>query len=193
MNSNVSDLNEANLTTLNQERKIPILKTNSGNILEKKLVFRVFRTINRIRVSHCRCDVQKSDVRLACSIRGLQSYNGALLEYRMPICGRGGLLVRSRLCGRRVPGSKPDSTEDPLCIGPAAHEIIRRGTNVRPPVGAARKFEEGLRAPVSPSSSDRGSKLRGQSQSGPRVASKRDVNVTKLKPEKRDVNETKLK
>ncbi|GBM89347.1 hypothetical protein AVEN_136441-1 [Araneus ventricosus] len=28
----------------------------------------------------------KSDVRFACPIRALQSYNGALLEYRMPIC-----------------------------------------------------------------------------------------------------------
>ncbi|GBN31246.1 hypothetical protein AVEN_189276-1, partial [Araneus ventricosus] len=27
--------------------------------------------------------------------------------------GRGGLVVRSRLRGRRVLGSKPDSTEDP--------------------------------------------------------------------------------
>ncbi|GBN58246.1 hypothetical protein AVEN_144231-1 [Araneus ventricosus] len=34
--------------------------------------------------------------------------------------GRGGLVVRSRLWGRRVPGSKPDSTEDPPCIGPVA-------------------------------------------------------------------------
>ncbi|GBM02425.1 hypothetical protein AVEN_76477-1 [Araneus ventricosus] len=34
--------------------------------------------------------------------------------------GRGGLVVRSRLWGRRVPGSKPDSTEDPPCMGPVA-------------------------------------------------------------------------
>ncbi|GBM79988.1 hypothetical protein AVEN_47456-1 [Araneus ventricosus] len=33
--------------------------------------------------------------------------------------GRGGLVVRSRLWGRKVPGSKPDSTEDPPCMGPA--------------------------------------------------------------------------
>ncbi|GBO29495.1 hypothetical protein AVEN_14493-1 [Araneus ventricosus] len=31
--------------------------------------------------------------------------------------GRGGLVVRSRFWGRRVPGSKPDSTEDPACKG----------------------------------------------------------------------------
>ncbi|GBN60849.1 Signal peptide, CUB and EGF-like domain-containing protein 2 [Araneus ventricosus] len=30
---------------------------------------------------------------------------------------RGGLVVRSRLWGRRVPGAKPDSTEDPPCMG----------------------------------------------------------------------------
>ncbi|GBN26881.1 hypothetical protein AVEN_62795-1 [Araneus ventricosus] len=29
---------------------------------------------------------------------------------------RGGLVVRSRIRGRRVPGSKPDSTEGPLCV-----------------------------------------------------------------------------
>ncbi|GBL91448.1 hypothetical protein AVEN_193243-1, partial [Araneus ventricosus] len=34
--------------------------------------------------------------------------------------GRGGVVVRSRLWGRRVPGSYPDSTDDPPCIGPAA-------------------------------------------------------------------------
>ncbi|GBM39364.1 hypothetical protein AVEN_119030-1 [Araneus ventricosus] len=34
--------------------------------------------------------------------------------------GRGGLVVRSRLWGRRAPGSRPDSTEDPPCMGPVA-------------------------------------------------------------------------
>ncbi|GBM60760.1 hypothetical protein AVEN_233827-1 [Araneus ventricosus] len=34
--------------------------------------------------------------------------------------GRGGRVARSRLWGRRVPGSKPDSTEDPPCMGPVA-------------------------------------------------------------------------
>ncbi|GBN87903.1 hypothetical protein AVEN_154154-1 [Araneus ventricosus] len=47
--------------------------------------------MNKIRASHCSCDVQKSDVRFVCPIRALQSYNGALLEYRMPICVPGGL------------------------------------------------------------------------------------------------------
>ncbi|GBO10821.1 hypothetical protein AVEN_149631-1 [Araneus ventricosus] len=32
-------------------------------------------------------------------------------------------LVRSRLKGRRVPGSKPGSSEDPSCIGPFARKI----------------------------------------------------------------------
>ncbi|GBM78526.1 hypothetical protein AVEN_260452-1 [Araneus ventricosus] len=39
--------------------------------------------------------------------------------------GRGSLVVRSRLWGRRAPGSKPDSTEDPPCIEPVARYIIR--------------------------------------------------------------------
>ncbi|GBN74804.1 hypothetical protein AVEN_4926-1 [Araneus ventricosus] len=34
--------------------------------------------------------------------------------------GCGGLVVRSRPCGQRDPGSKPDSTEDPSYMGPAA-------------------------------------------------------------------------
>ncbi|GBM81457.1 hypothetical protein AVEN_214213-1 [Araneus ventricosus] len=38
-----------------------------------------------------------------------------------PDCqGRGGLVVRYRLWGQRAPGSKPDSTEDPPCMGPVA-------------------------------------------------------------------------
>ncbi|GBM73394.1 hypothetical protein AVEN_25053-1 [Araneus ventricosus] len=56
----------------------------------------------------------------------------------------------------------PDSTEDPPCMGPVG------------------KFGEGVPAQVSSSSSDRDSKLRGPSQNSPRVASKRDVNITNL-------------
>ncbi|GBL98294.1 hypothetical protein AVEN_174089-1 [Araneus ventricosus] len=41
--------------------------------------------------------------------------------------GSGDLVARCRLQGRRVPGSKPHSTEDPSCIGPVARCIIRRG------------------------------------------------------------------
>ncbi|GBL81342.1 hypothetical protein AVEN_143651-1 [Araneus ventricosus] len=44
-------------------------------------------------------DVQKSDIRFACPIRALQSYNGALLEYRMPICCSG--IQSQRVDGRR--------------------------------------------------------------------------------------------
>ncbi|GBN72378.1 hypothetical protein AVEN_76571-1 [Araneus ventricosus] len=51
----------------------------------------------------------------------------------------------------------------------------------RPPAGVAWKFGEGVPAQVSSSSSDRDSKLRGPSQNSPRVASKRDVNITKTK------------
>ncbi|GBO39497.1 hypothetical protein AVEN_32258-1 [Araneus ventricosus] len=39
--------------------------------------------------------------------------------------GSGGIVVSSRPWGRRAPGSKPDSTEDPSCMGPAARQIIR--------------------------------------------------------------------
>ncbi|GBN97975.1 hypothetical protein AVEN_253961-1 [Araneus ventricosus] len=70
---------------------------------------------------------------------------------------RGGLSGRARLRGRSVPGSKPDSTEDPPCIGPVEREIIRREGR-RPPSGVVRKFGEGMPAQVSSSSSDRDSK-----------------------------------
>ncbi|GBM30663.1 hypothetical protein AVEN_203326-1 [Araneus ventricosus] len=48
----------------------------------------------------------------------------------------------------------------------------------RPPVGVAWKFEEGVPVQMSSSSSDCGSKLRGPSQNSPRVASKRNINIT---------------
>ncbi|GBM30764.1 hypothetical protein AVEN_30585-1 [Araneus ventricosus] len=48
----------------------------------------------------------------------------------------------------------------------------------RPPIGVARKFGEGVPVQVSSSSSDHGSKLRGSSLNSPRIASKRDINLT---------------
>ncbi|GBN46725.1 hypothetical protein AVEN_264906-1 [Araneus ventricosus] len=48
----------------------------------------------------------------------------------------------------------------------------------RPPVDVERKFGEGMPARVSSSSSDRGSKLQGPSLNSPRLATKRDVNLT---------------
>ncbi|GBM48738.1 hypothetical protein AVEN_193435-1 [Araneus ventricosus] len=50
----------------------------------------------------------------------------------------------------------------------------------RPPADVVRKFGEGMSAQVLPSPSGRGSNLRSRSQNSPRVASKRDVNITKL-------------
>ncbi|GBO45363.1 hypothetical protein AVEN_200425-1, partial [Araneus ventricosus] len=44
----------------------------------------------------------------------------------------GGLVVRSRPRGQRIPGSKPNSTEYPPCMEPIARYIIRRGSNVLP-------------------------------------------------------------
>ncbi|GBM82710.1 hypothetical protein AVEN_107739-1 [Araneus ventricosus] len=52
-------------------------------------------------------------------------------------------------------------------------------TSSLPPVQCGR-MERGVPAQVSPSSSDHSSKLRGPSQISPRVASNRDVNITKL-------------
>ncbi|GBN26961.1 hypothetical protein AVEN_239638-1 [Araneus ventricosus] len=87
--------------------------------------------------------------------------------------GRSGLVVRSRPRDRRVAGSKPDSTEDPLCMEPVARQIIRSGQTSSCWCGA-----EAWPAQVPSSSSDSSSKLRGKSLNSPRVASKRDVNIT---------------
>ncbi|GBN34301.1 hypothetical protein AVEN_163358-1 [Araneus ventricosus] len=76
--------------------------------------------------------------------------------------------------GRRVPGSKPDSTEDPSCIGPVARQIIRRGERSSRWSGV-----EVWRGGASSGDED-GSKLRGTSQNSPRVASKRDVNIPNI-------------
>ncbi|GBN94810.1 hypothetical protein AVEN_105148-1 [Araneus ventricosus] len=92
--------------------------------------------------------------------------------------GRGGLVARSRPRDWRVAGPKPDSTEVPPCMGPLHPKsyVVAK----RPPVGVAWKLGEGVPAQASSSSSDRGSKLRGQSLNSPRVASKLDVNITLL-------------
>ncbi|GBM30168.1 hypothetical protein AVEN_134212-1 [Araneus ventricosus] len=60
--------------------------------------------------------------------------------------------------GRRIPGSKSDSTEDPSCMGllHAKSYVVAK----RPPVYVAWKSGEGVPARVSSSPYDRGSKLR---------------------------------
>ncbi|GBO26261.1 hypothetical protein AVEN_11754-1 [Araneus ventricosus] len=105
-------------------------------------------------------------------------YTLYLDSYLRNIWGRGGLVVRSRLWGRRAPGPNPDFTEDPPYMGllHAKSYVVAK----RPPLGVARKLAEGVPTQVSSSSSDRGSKLRGPSQNSPPVASERDVNIAKL-------------
>ncbi|GBM65392.1 hypothetical protein AVEN_232322-1 [Araneus ventricosus] len=80
---------------------------------------------------------------------------------------------------RRVLGSKPDSTEDLPCMWACCTLNHTYGVN-RPTAGVVRKFGEGMPVQMSSSSADLGSKLRGSSQNSPRVASKRDINITKL-------------
>ncbi|GBL83094.1 hypothetical protein AVEN_165317-1 [Araneus ventricosus] len=57
-----------------------------------------------------------------CKMPGREVKNNELDErFCLPTHkGRGGLVARSRLWGRRAPGSKPDSTEDPPFMGPVA-------------------------------------------------------------------------
>ncbi|GBO11647.1 hypothetical protein AVEN_92066-1, partial [Araneus ventricosus] len=86
---------------------------------------------------------------------------------------RGGLVIRSRLWGQRVPDSEPNSTEDKSCIKPGALQIILMRPNVLPWMWCGSL--ERMPAQASPSLPGRGSELRGQSQNSPRVASNRTL------------------
>ncbi|GBN67711.1 hypothetical protein AVEN_134088-1 [Araneus ventricosus] len=101
-----------------------------------------------------------------------------VFDFPIVIKGRSGLVVRSRLWGRRVRDPIPLKIRRVWGLLHAKSHVVAK----RLPVGVAWKFGEGVPAQVSPSSSDCGSKLRGPSQNSPRVASKRDVNIAKLNP-----------
>ncbi|GBN92225.1 hypothetical protein AVEN_247087-1 [Araneus ventricosus] len=84
---------------------------------------------------------------------------------------------KSRLI--RVPGSKPDSTGDTLCIW-TRYTLNQTSWAKSPNVGVVRKLGVAVPAQVSSLPYDRNLKLRSLSQNSPRVASKRDFNITKL-------------
>ncbi|GBL77257.1 hypothetical protein AVEN_41715-1 [Araneus ventricosus] len=65
-----------------------------------------------------------------------------------------------RFRDRSVPGSKPDSTEEPSSIGPIALEMKRRGPNALPLMWCG-SLEREVGAQMSSSSSDLVSKFRG--------------------------------
>ncbi|GBN43284.1 hypothetical protein AVEN_167533-1 [Araneus ventricosus] len=112
------------------------------------------------------------------SYSGLFVGNLSLVAFSSIFFHRGGLVVRSRLWGRRVPDSNPIPLKIRRVWGLLhikSYEVAKR-----PPAGEAWKPGEGVPDQVSSSTSDRGSKLRGPSLNSPRVASKRDVNITKL-------------
>ncbi|GBM15878.1 hypothetical protein AVEN_258424-1 [Araneus ventricosus] len=91
-----------------------------------------------------------------------------------------GLVVKSRLRGRKFPGLKPDSTEDlPRVWACCMLNHTKGESNVLPLVWCG-SMERGVPARVLSSSSDSGSILRVLSQNSNRVASKRDFNVSKL-------------
>ncbi|GBN30483.1 hypothetical protein AVEN_139612-1 [Araneus ventricosus] len=72
------------------------------------------------------------------------------------VIGRGGLVGRSRLWGRRVPGSNPILPKIRPVWGllhAESYVMVKH-----PPVGGAWKFGEGMPAQVSSSSCDHGSK-----------------------------------
>ncbi|GBN83023.1 hypothetical protein AVEN_62820-1 [Araneus ventricosus] len=88
------------------------------------------------------------------------------------------LLVMPRLRNRRVPGSKPYSTEDPPCMGHAAGLIIH-SAHMHSRWCGAEVWKVMVPAQATLSSGDRGSKLRGPSQNRPSVPSKPEANITK--------------
>ncbi|GBM78171.1 hypothetical protein AVEN_161844-1 [Araneus ventricosus] len=87
-------------------------------------------------------------------------------------------MVRSRLRCRSVPGSEPDSTEDPSCMGACCMLNLTYWPNVLPQVWSG-MFDRECRLRCRPHH-HQCSKLQGPAQNSPRVASKWDVNVAKL-------------
>ncbi|GBN53968.1 hypothetical protein AVEN_113319-1 [Araneus ventricosus] len=81
--------------------------------------------------------------------------------------------------GRRIPCSKPDSTEDPYVRQLRVRSYVVGQTSSR--LCCTGLWREGVPAQVSSSSPERGSKLRRPSQNSPRVAPNRDVNIIKTK------------
>ncbi|GBM84166.1 hypothetical protein AVEN_256620-1 [Araneus ventricosus] len=85
-------------------------------------------------------------------------------EFKIPtVFPEGGLAVRSQLQDRRVPSSKPDSTEDPSGML-ACCTLNQTLGGKRPPTDVVRKHGEVVPNQMS-SSSNRGSKLQGPSYS----------------------------
>ncbi|GBN35686.1 hypothetical protein AVEN_236260-1 [Araneus ventricosus] len=87
-----------------------------------------------------------------------------------------GLVVRSRLWGRRAVGSKPDSAEYPSCMW-AWCTLNLTSWVKRPPAVVVQNFGGGWQHRYRPRHL---TPLRRQSQNSSRVASKRDVNIIKL-------------
>ncbi|GBN26519.1 hypothetical protein AVEN_131918-1 [Araneus ventricosus] len=81
----------------------------------------------------------------------------------------------SALGARRLQARNPIPPNMRRALGPL-YAKSHVGTK-HPPVGATRMLGERLRTQVPSSSSDRGSKLLGTFQNGPRVASKRSVTI----------------
>ncbi|GBL84899.1 hypothetical protein AVEN_42175-1 [Araneus ventricosus] len=86
----------------------------------------------------------------------------------------------SGLGGERFQVRNPIPPKIRRACGHGARKVIRRGSNVFPLVRFG-SYERGVPVQVSSSSSDSDSKLRDPSPNSLRVASKRDVNITKLK------------
>ncbi|GBO34342.1 hypothetical protein AVEN_123619-1 [Araneus ventricosus] len=106
------DCNPAPISIRSDPAGFPSIRpdpTGSGRIGHIKTILPFHSKINCMKDDKTSNDAGSAG--LPDPFSGLQSLHGL---------GRGGLVVRSRLWGRRVPGSRPDSTEDPPCMGPVA-------------------------------------------------------------------------
>ncbi|GBM21622.1 hypothetical protein AVEN_172474-1 [Araneus ventricosus] len=92
---------------------------------------------------------------------------------------RSGLVGWSRL---RAGGSKPDSTEDPPCMCVWCVLNLSRGPDIIPLVSCG-SLERGCQLKSRPRNLTAVQNYEVRSKITPRVASKRDVNIAKLKLE----------
>ncbi|GBM10156.1 hypothetical protein AVEN_258759-1 [Araneus ventricosus] len=92
--------------------------------------------------------------------------------------GHGGLVVRCRPRDWKVPGSKPDSIENPPCM--LGRRMPNHTWGQTSAFGLGAEACKGGAISGAVPSYDRGSKLRGLSQNILPVSSKRDVDKTKL-------------
>ncbi|GBL86221.1 hypothetical protein AVEN_131955-1 [Araneus ventricosus] len=91
---------------------------------EENALLRVKEQENTRNKVHCSSEIPGNCMDSLEKSSGIQNFfnqPGPLSTYNPDVSGRCGLVVRCQLRSRKVPDFKPDSAEDPSCIGPVAH------------------------------------------------------------------------